>query len=127
MDGRSAAALLILRAFVGYAFVLHGYGKLHKIPLFAGKFGLSKPVAAFVVYAQLLGGCLLVAGLLTPIASVAIGLTMVGAIAKCIGRGEKFVDPEHHSWESAGFYLMALVVIALLGPGRYSLDALFFG
>src|SRR5215207_6312067 len=122
MDGRSAIALLILRAFVGYAFVLHGYGKIHKVQLFAGKFGLPRPVAMFVVYAQFLGGCLLIAGLFTPVASVAIGVTMVGAIAKCVGRGEKFVDPEHHSWESAGFYLMALVVIALLGPGAYSLD-----
>jgi putative oxidoreductase len=126
MDGRSAMALLILRAFVGYAFVLHGYGKLHKIRLFAGKFALPWPIAAFVVYAQLLGGCLLIVGLLTPVASVGIGLTMVGAIAKCMGRGEKFIDPEHHSWESAGFYLVALIVIALLGPGRYSLDALLF-
>ena len=123
MDGRLAIALLILRAFVGFAFVLHGYGKLHKIRLFAGKFGLPAPLAAFVVYAQFVGGWFLIAGLLTPVASIAIGLTMIGAIAKCVGRGEKFVDPEHHSWESAGFYLMALVVIALLGPGAYSVDA----
>jgi hypothetical protein len=51
---------------------------------------------------------------------------MVGAIYKCIVRGERFVDPEHHSWESAGFYLMSVIVISILGPGEYSLDAWLF-
>jgi putative oxidoreductase len=121
MDTQSIA-LLALRAFVGFAFILHGAGKLHGIRAFADRFRLPFLLAAAVVYIQLIGGVLLMCGLSTPIASLAIAVTMVGAIAKCRARGEKFVDPQHHSWESAAFYLVALVVIALIGPGEYSLD-----
>jgi len=117
-------ALLTLRTFVGVAFILHGYGKIHRLGAFAASFRLSRFVALSVVYAQLVGGALLVAGLLTTLASLAIALTMAGAVAKCKGRGERFIDPEHHSWESAAFYLVASLVLAVLGPGLYSLDAL---
>jgi len=123
----NSLGLLILRVFVGLAFVLHGYGKLGKIPLFASKFNLPPLVAVLVVYAQLIGGTMLMLGVLTSAASVAVGATMVGAILKCRGRGERFIDPEHHSWESAGFYLMVSIVIVLLGPGKYSVDAILFG
>jgi uncharacterized membrane protein YphA (DoxX/SURF4 family) len=69
---------------------------------------------------------MLLVGLLTRLACFVVGLTMGGAIFKCIARGERFVDPEHHSWESAGFYLIALIVIGMLGPGEYSLDRWLF-
>jgi putative oxidoreductase len=119
-------ALLALRAFVGVAFILHGYGKIQRLRDFAAAFGLPHFVAIFVLYAQLVGGALLVVGLLTPVASLAIAVTMAGAVVKCRGRGERFIDPTHHSWESAGFYLVTSVVLAVLGPGGYSLDAVLF-
>src|SRR4051812_19786780 len=99
-------ALLILRAFVGFAFILHGYGKLHRLRIFAANFGLPYFVGVAVVYAQLLGGAMLMAGVLTSFASMAIAATMAGAVVKCRARGERFIDPEHHSWESAAFYLV---------------------
>jgi uncharacterized membrane protein YphA (DoxX/SURF4 family) len=66
-------------------------------------------------------------GLLTPLASIAIASSMTAAVLKLIGRGERFVNPEGHSWEAAAFYLVACTSLALLGPGAYSLDRLLFG
>jgi putative oxidoreductase len=126
LAGTTAVAVLILRLFVGCAILLHGYLKLGKIPAFSAKFDLPVFVGGVVVVSQVVGGGMLLAGFLTRLACLAVGLTMVGAIYKCIARGERFVDPEHHSWESAGFYLMSVIVISILGPGEYSLDAWLF-
>ena len=126
LDGTTAIAVLILRVFVGVAILLHGYLKLGKIPTFSAKFNLPVSVGGVVVLSQVIGGGMLLLGLLTRLACLVVGLTMVGAISKCIARGERFVDPEHHSWESAGFYLMSLIVIGMLGPGKYSLDRWLF-
>jgi putative oxidoreductase len=115
-------ALAILRTFVGVALMLHGYGKTRNARGFAAKFNLPVPFAYAVTYAQVTGGALLVAGAATRIACLAVGITMAGAIWKCLSRHERFIDPEHHSWESAAFYLMAAVVIAILGPGSYAID-----
>jgi putative oxidoreductase len=122
-----SVALLILRVFVGVAFVLHGYGKVRKTRPFAARFGLPLAIAVLVANIQLIGGLMLIAGIFTPAAAFAIAVTMVGAVAKCMGRGERFIDPEHHSWESAAFYLVTTVVLALLGPGAYSIDHVLFG
>ena len=127
-DGRAGLALLLLRAFVGVAFVFHGSGKSRDVAAFAAEFGVPKPLAVAGAYTQLACGLLLLAGLATPLASLAIGSTMAVAVAKLIARGERFVNPEGHSWEAAGFYLVACAALTLLGPGAYSLDkAVFVG
>jgi putative oxidoreductase len=126
LTGTTAVAVLILRVFVGTAILLHGYLKLFKIPAFSAKFNLPVFVGGVVVLSQVIGGSMLLMGLLTRLACFAVGLTMAGAIFKCIARGERFVDAEHHSWESAGFYLISLIVIGMLGPGEYSLDRWLF-
>jgi putative oxidoreductase len=126
-DGRASLALLLLRTFVGTAFVLHSFLKTPNLPGFARKFKIPVYMAAAAAYTQLVGGFLLILGLLTPIAGIAVAVTMVVAVSKLKTRGEKFLDPEGHSWESAGFYLVASIVIVLMGPGAYSLDRLLFG
>jgi putative oxidoreductase len=118
---------LLLRTFVGTAFVLHSFLKTPDLPAFARKFKIPVYMAAAAAYTQLVGGFMLILGLLTPLAGIAIAVTMAVAVSKLINRGEKFLDPEGHSWESAGFYLVAAIVIVLLGPGAYSLDRLLFG
>ena len=117
--------LLILRIFVGVALARHGLGKTD-IGRFAAKFNLSPLVAAAVARTQVVAGIMLAAGVLTMVAALGIAATMAGAIVKCRERGEPFIDPEHHSWESAGFYLASAVALALMGPGAYSLDHILF-
>jgi len=125
--GRAGAALLLLRCFVGIAFLFHGYGKMVDIPGFAAEFGIPLPVAAAAAYTQFIGGALMILGALTPLAGLALGATMAVATFELIGRGEPFVSPHGHSWEAAAFYLVAASAVTLLGPGRFSLDALVFG
>jgi len=122
-SGRSGAALLLLRAFVGVAFLFHGTGKLPHLTEFARAFGLPVPLAAAAAWAQIAGGVLLIAGALTPLAAVAIGSTMAVAVAKLLLRGEPFIRPDGHTWESAAFYLVSCVALLLLGPGPWSVDA----
>lgn len=125
--GRAGAALLSLRAFVGVAFLFHGYGKVADIPAFAAEFGMPLPVAAAAAYTQFVGGLLLILGALTPLAGLSIAATMAVATFELVARGEPFVNPHGHSWEAAAFYLVAASAVTLLGPGRFSLDALVVG
>jgi|GEM_PF-527831 len=123
-SGRRSFAMLILRALVGLAFLVHGYGKVADIPAFASEFQIPMSIASTAAYAQLAGGALLLVGLATPLAALTIAGTMLVAALKLIGRGEPFINPHGHSYEASFFYLVASLVITLLGPGAYSLDAL---
>jgi putative oxidoreductase len=96
------------------------------IPAFAAEFEMPLPVAAAAAYTQFVGGLLLIFGALTPPAGLAIAATMAGATFALIARGEPFVNPHGHSWEGAAFYLVAASAVTLLGPGRFSVDALIF-
>ena len=122
--GRAGFALLLLRVLVGTAFLFHGSGKAGELEAFAREFNIPISAATFAAYAQLAGGVLLIGGLFTWLGAALIAGTMATATAKLIERGEPFVNPAGHSWEASSFYLVACVVILLLGPGRYSLDAL---
>lgn len=121
---RPTAALWVLRTFIGVAFVFHGYGKAEDLDGFAKEFGMPMAVAAAAAYAQMIAGGLLIIGLVTPIAALTIVSTMTVATLKLIGRGEPFISPHGHSFEASAFYLISSLVIALLGPGGWSLDAL---
>jgi putative oxidoreductase len=124
---RLSWALLILRFFVGVAFIQHGTGKLMHPSEFAAEFGIPVSLALVTMLIQLIGGILLILGALTPLAALGIAGTMIPATIFLIQRGEPFLNPAGHSWENAAFYLMAGVCLALSGAGRWSLDAWLFG
>jgi len=125
--GRFGVALLILRASFGIAFIVHGFFKLADLDRFAAANDLSGPVALAAAVTQFVGGILLVVGILTPFAALAISITMVAATVLLIRQGETYLNPDGHSWESAAFFALTGFVIALVGPGRYSVDAGVFG
>lgn len=123
--------LLIIRLVVGLLFVGHGAQKL--FGWFGGygpkgtggwmesigiKPGVMMAVAAGLM--ELLGGALFALGLATPIASVLIALTMLGAIFK--------VHLPNGFWSTANgmeypLVLLAVVIgLALTGAGAFSLD-----
>ncbi|WP_426452701.1 DoxX family protein [Paenibacillus sp. S-38] len=129
-----ALGLLLVRLVVGLLFVGHGAQKLFG---WFGGYGPKgtggwmesigmKPGVLMAVMAglmEMIGGALFAAGLLTPLATVLITLTMLGAIVK--------VHAQNGLWVTANGYeyplvLIAVVIgIALAGAGAYSLDALF--
>jgi putative oxidoreductase len=75
------------------------------------------------------GGIALILGLLTPIAMIGLICTMLTAIFTVhLKAGDPFVARGGgRSWELAGLYLGAALMVLLAGPGRFSLDALLFG
>lgn len=127
LSGRPGQALLMLRVFVGVAFLIHGYGKIVDIPAFAQEFGIPLWAAAAAAYTQFLAGALLIAGFAAPLAAGAIASTMAVATVTLMLRGEPFVSPHGHSWEASSFYLIASLSMVLLGPGAYSVDAVLLG
>ena len=125
--GRTGIGLLILRLFVGAAFVLHGSGKLNDVAGFSAEYHVPYFMGAAAMLTQLLGGIFLIAGFLTPVAALGIASTVAVAAFMLVQKGEPFINPNGHSWENAAFYTAAGICLALLGAGRYSLDWLLFG
>lgn len=119
---RLSVAFLMLRVFVGVAFLFHGFAKLADITAFSAEFHIPHALAAVTAYTQVVSAALLIAGLFTPAAALALAVTMAVATATLIARGERFFDPGGHSWELASFYLITNLVLVLAGPGRWSLD-----
>ncbi|MFG2250772.1 DoxX family protein [Spirillospora sp. NPDC048823] len=122
------AGLLIGRLAVGVIFIAHGWQKLtgtgHAgVARSFGELGIPLPglAAHFTTWVELLGGAALIAGVLVPIAGVLIALNMAGAFW--------YVHMDNGLFSRDGGYEYVLVLgattllFALVGAGRFSLDA----
>jgi putative oxidoreductase len=118
-------APLVGRLAVGLLFMSTGWGKVHDIPKvthFFQELGIPAPGfhAVLVGYSELVCGTLLVFGLLARLATVPLIVSMIVAILTA-KRSEL-----HGLFDLIGFeeftYLCVLVIIAIIGPGRVSLD-----
>ena len=122
-----ALAPLLGRLGVGLVFMSTGWGKVHhidKVTAFFTSLGIPAPhfQAYLVGYSELLCGTALVVGLLTRLATIPLMVSMVVAILTA-------KRPDLHGiFDLVGFdeftYLVVLVMIAILGPGSLSLDAI---
>ncbi len=126
--------LLLIRLVVGLTFAGHGVQKLfgwfggHGLKGTAGfmeSIGM-KPgylMALMAGLGEVLGGLLFAAGLLTPLGAALIIITMLVAIFTVHGKNGYWVTSNGYEYN-----LMLIVValgVALIGPGAYSLDALW--
>ncbi|WP_071460719.1 DoxX family protein [Bacillus massilinigeriensis] len=127
--------VLIIRMVIGILFIGHGAQKLFG---WFGGYGLKgtggwfesmgmKPgvtMALLAGLAELSGGILFALGLLTPLAGIVIAGVMIMAIVK--------VHAPNGLWATSNGYefnltLIAVAIgIALIGPGKYSIDAFLF-
>jgi putative oxidoreductase len=132
--------LTIIRTILGVVFFAHGAQKLlgwfggpglrETMRTMCGSLGLPLPLAFAAVATEFFGGVGLIVGLLSRVAAVGIGVTMLFAIVMVHGRNGLFMD-----WFSARkgqgyeYHLLAIalaVVLVAKGSGALSLDRLLF-
>jgi putative oxidoreductase len=130
IGGRGALGLLVLRLVVGAAFVMHGWPKVQAGPdhWMGAEAKVAPQLQAAAAYCELGGGIALILGLLTPLAALAVGGVMVGALALVhVPNHHPFVDPKGGaSCELAAVYLAAAFMFLCVGPGTLSMDACLF-
>ena len=119
--------LLVIRAWFGLLLAFgHGLGKFGDLSVFTSKVadkgiplaGLLGPAAAA---SELVGGLLLALGLLTRPAALFVMVTMLVAVV-VIHANDPFSKKE-----LALAYGMAALAVLIAGPGKFSLDARWFG
>jgi len=136
-------APLFLRLAMGLGFTAHGWAKLTRGPehfaelLTVLHVPFPQVMAWLSMGTELLGGLALLAGLLVSLVSIPLIGTMLVALftihihygyssVKTIGltsQGPVFGPP---GYELNTIYIAGLLVLIILGAGRYSLDALIF-
>ena len=107
VGGRPALGLLLIRVAAGAALIVDG-----KARIYSGQPALLLTLAVLTVA----DGAVLAAGLWTP---------LVGVLAIALSAGEILV---YHDSLCPGILLAAMGAgVAFVGPGAFSIDALFFG
>lgn len=119
-DTKVSVALLLLRLVAGIGMILHGWGKI-QAPF--SWMGPEAPVPGIFQFLAALsefgGGIAWVLGLLTPLASLGMAITMAVAASVHLGKGDGFVG----GYELALIYLGIAIVLGLAGPGKFSVDS----
>lgn len=127
--------MLFIRVVVGLLFAGHAMQKLagwfggHGLAGTGGFFesiGIKpgRTMALMAGLAELGGGLLFALGLLTPLASALIVVTMLMAIAKVHGKNGLWITQNGYEYN---LVLLAIAVaVAATGAGDYSLDAVLF-
>lgn len=126
--------LLVLRLYWGWSFAQTGWGKLTHLQRTSEYFAsLHIPAPMFNAIAagstELIGGALLVIGLLSRFAGLA--LTVVMAVAYLTSENEAarslFSDPDKFTGAAPFLFLLVSVIILAFGPGPISVDRFVFG
>ncbi|HEU5079034.1 MAG TPA: DoxX family protein [Opitutaceae bacterium] len=126
--------LLVLRVYWGWQFAQTGWGKLTHLERTAQYFdSLHIPAPTFSAIAtgstELIGGALLVVGLLSRFAGLALGTVMVVAFLTTETEAvhNLFNDPDKFTGATPFLFLLVSVIILAFGPGSLSLDRFVFG
>lgn len=121
----------MLRLAFGLSIFTHGYNKvfgkggLNRTAKWFAKVGMRAPKlqAGLAAITEIGSGIALVLGFATPIAAAALIALMVVAIVVAHRRNGYFIFRPGQGWEYCAAILTVAVVIALLGPGSWSMDA----
>jgi putative oxidoreductase len=126
IDQRAAPyAATLLRLSLGAMFIAHSLVLKHftftlaGTAQFFGSLGLPPALAYVTFWAELIGGALLVAGFATRWVALGLIPILLGAAWVHIGNGWLFSAP-NGGWEYPVFLIVASIVQALLGDGRYA-------
>ena len=120
-------AIFAFRVVLGAAFICHGWPKLQHATTWMDMMGTGTPavIQATAAFAECGGGVAVLLGLFTPLASLGIVATMIGALVMVhLPAGHPFVSMGGPSYEPALFYLVSALWLMVSGPGAFSVDAL---
>jgi putative oxidoreductase len=122
-------AALLLRVGLGVLVLFHGVAKVAAGPggigAMVAKAGLPELLAYGVYVGEVVAPLMLIVGLWTRLAAWVVVINMVFAVALAHA-GQLFsIDARTGGYqlELQALYLLAAVVVALIGAGRFSLDA----
>ncbi len=119
-------AALILRVSLGVLFLAHAGLKIFVFTPagtagFFQSLGLPGPLAYLIIAVEVLGGLALIAGYRTRIVSLALIPVLLGAIVTVHFAAGFWFSNENGGWEYPAFWVVTLVVQALLGDGAAAL------
>ncbi|MFP5021930.1 DoxX family protein [Pseudonocardia phyllosphaerae] len=124
-------ALLLTRIVIGIVLLAHGIQKLGNgvggVSSMFAELGIPAPTLAalFAMFVEVVGGAALLLGVLTPVAGILVFLNFVGAYLTAHFGVTVFVDD--NGWELVGTIAVIGAVLAAVGPGKFSVDALLGG
>ena len=124
------AALLLVRLVAGAAFLWHGAEKIQAPFSWMGANSTVPGILqAMSAVAEFGGAILLIFGFLTALGALGIACDMVVAIYMHIAvLHDPFVSSTgRSSWELAATYLALMILLKLIGPGKFSVDHYVFG
>lgn len=118
-------AYLAFRVVVGFLFACHGASKLFGVPaaMPGGTVEFGSWPGWWSAVIELVGGVLVASGLLTRIAALISSGAM--AFAYFVVHQPEGALPIHNEGEAAALYSWLFLLVAVIGPGRLSLDRLF--
>ena len=122
---------LIARIGLGTILIAHGWQKFNEWTI-AGtadsfsQMGVPLPelAAPFATFVELIGGALLILGAFTPIVGALIAVNLLGALVIVHFVPVPFVD--QGGWELVAALSAGALLIAAMGPGRFSVDRFVF-
>src|SRR5215469_12878769 len=125
--------LLAIRLYWGWQFATDGWGKLTHLPKvaeFFGTLGLPAPGAAAVLVGliEFVGGILFAAGIATRLVSLVLFVNMTMAYLSVTedraNFSHIFSKPEDFYGAGPYTYWFAALLILILGPGLFAIDAI---
>ncbi|UUX96181.1 DoxX family protein [Aquabacterium sp. J223] len=122
-------AALLLRLGLGVLVLFHGVAKVAAGPGYVGtlvaKAGLPELLAYGVYVGEVVAPLMLIVGLWTRLAAWVVVVNMLFAVALVHASQLFSVNARTGGYELElqALFLLAAVVVALIGPGRFSLDA----
>lgn len=126
----ASGALLLLRVIAGSAFIIHGFAKMHAPTSWMGPEASVPGFLQFLAaFAEFGGGIAWIIGLLTPLASLGIAITMtVATYVMMVSMAAPFVSLTGGMSGELGLAFFGIaILLMIMGPGKFSLDAKIFG